>query len=75
MNPQHLYYLQAIVEQGSMAKAAERLRVTQPTLSRIVKTLEEQAGAPLLHRERYGVSDRTWRVWQDGRQQPAISYW
>ena len=38
-----------------MAKAAERLRVTQPTLSRIVKTLEEQAGAPLLHRERYGV--------------------
>ena len=55
MNPQHLYFLQAIVEQGSMAKAAERLRVTQPTLSRIVKTLEEQAGAPLLHRERYGV--------------------
>jgi len=55
MDPKHLYYLAEIVRYGSMSRASERLGVVQPTLTRVVKLLEDQAGAPLLTRGRYGV--------------------
>lgn len=55
MNPQHLAYLAEIIDQGSLAKAAIRLNLTQPTLSRIVKQLEQQTNAPLFKRGRYGM--------------------
>lgn len=37
----------AIVNQGSLGRASETLHVTQPALSRLVKRLEVQVGAPL----------------------------
>lgn len=56
MDPKHLYYLSEIIRYGSLSRASERLGVVQPTLTRVVKILEDQAGAPLLLRGRYGVS-------------------
>ena len=56
MNSQHLYYLHQVIDLGSMAAAADRLGITQPTLSRIVKVIEENTGAPILKRGRYGVT-------------------
>src|SRR6478735_3989310 len=40
-----------IVECGSISAAARRLGMSQPTLSRQLRTLEEQCGAALLRRD------------------------
>lgn len=46
----------AIVEQGSLNKAAERLRVSQSTLTRQAQALEQEVGGPLLERSPGGVA-------------------
>lgn len=56
MDPKHLHYLAEIVRYGSLNRASERLGVVQPTLTRIVKMIEDKAGAPVLRRGRYGVT-------------------
>ena len=43
------YYL-AVCEAGNMSRAAERLHVTQPTLSRQISELERELGCTLLVR-------------------------
>ena len=48
------YYL-AVCEAGSMSRAAERLHVTQPTLSRQVSELERELGCSLLIRHSRSV--------------------
>ncbi|WP_323763283.1 LysR family transcriptional regulator [Marinovum sp.] len=48
--------LAIIVELGSVTKAARKLNVTQPTLSRTVKIIEDRAGGAVLRRGRYGVT-------------------
>jgi DNA-binding transcriptional LysR family regulator len=40
-----------IVESGSFSKTAERLGVSQPSISQQIKSLETEIGAVLLHRE------------------------
>ncbi len=45
-----------IVECGSFSKAAEELRITQPTATKQVAALEERLGARLLNRNTRGVS-------------------
>lgn len=51
----HLVRFNAIVEEGSLRKAAERLSVTQPALSRSIAILEADFGRPLLERHARGV--------------------
>jgi DNA-binding transcriptional LysR family regulator len=51
-----LRYFIAIARAGHMTRAAETLGVTQPALSAALKKLEEQVGAPLLHRTGRGVA-------------------
>ncbi|RJF91944.1 LysR family transcriptional regulator [Noviherbaspirillum saxi] len=45
----------AIVQHGSLGRAAEELHITQPGLSRTIKRLEEQLGAPLFERNSKGM--------------------
>ncbi len=51
VNYHHLLYFKVIAEEGSIARAAERLRLGQPTLSAQLKTLEEHLGIPLFDRQ------------------------
>ncbi len=51
----HLRYLVAVADAGTFTQAAERMFVTQPTLSQGIRRLEEMVGAPLLDRRRGGV--------------------
>jgi DNA-binding transcriptional LysR family regulator len=55
MDVRHLRNMLAVVEEGSLAKAAERLNVTQPALTKSVKRLEEQLGVRLFERKSRGM--------------------
>ncbi len=50
------HYIIAIFEEGSFSKAAERLYVSQPSLSASVKRIEERIGLPLFDRSTTPVS-------------------
>ncbi|MCB1405346.1 MAG: LysR family transcriptional regulator [Rhodobacteraceae bacterium] len=50
LDPRHLVQLSMIVEAGSFQAAADRLSMTQPSLSRNIKQLESRVGAPLFDR-------------------------
>jgi DNA-binding transcriptional LysR family regulator len=51
----HLRLLELLVELGSVRKAAERLHVSQPAVSQMLKELEAAFGGPLFTRTRGGV--------------------
>lgn len=50
LNYHHLYYFRAIANEGGIAKAAEKLRLGQPTLSAQLRQLEDMVGKPLFER-------------------------
>ena len=52
----HLRYFRAVVESKSFGRAAERLELTQPALSRQIRDLEQSIGVTLLARATRGVS-------------------
>ncbi|MEZ5663007.1 MAG: LysR family transcriptional regulator [Burkholderiaceae bacterium] len=56
MDPRHLVQLAVILDKGTVTGAAQHLRLTQPTLTRNMATLEMQAGGILFQRSRYGVT-------------------
>lgn len=55
MELRHLRYFQAVAEELSYSKAALRLHIAQPALSRAVKEMESELGTLLLERNRSRV--------------------
>lgn len=56
MELRHLRYYVTVAESLSFTKAAERLRVAQPALSRQVQQLEEEIGVDLMTRSPRGIA-------------------
>ena len=55
MTLQQMNYLLTIAESGSMNKAAEKLFISQPTLTGVVRDVESEIGISVFHRTPKGV--------------------
>jgi len=69
---ENLFLLRAfvsIVECGSISAGARRLKISQPSLSRHLRTLEEQSGVTLLRRDTHGMclTDTGRRMFSDAQ--------
>jgi LysR family transcriptional activator of nhaA len=56
LNYHHLRYFWAVAREGSLRRASEILRVSQPSMSAQIKQLEDSLGAPLFRREGRGLA-------------------
>ena len=56
MELHQLRYFVAVAEERHFTKAARGLRVAQPSVSRAIRVLEEELGAPLFHRMKGNVA-------------------
>ena len=52
MEMHQVRYFLAVAEELNFTRASEKCNVTQPSLSRAIKLLEEELGGPLFRRER-----------------------
>lgn len=55
METRDLEYLLAVEQEGSIGRAAERLKITQPALTKAIRRLERQAGLALFERTPKGM--------------------
>ncbi len=53
---EHKDYVEAIYKEKSFGKAAEKLHVSQPALSAMIKRLEKELGAPIFNRKTSPIS-------------------
>ena len=56
MELRHLRYFCAVAEEKNMTRAAEKIFMAQPPLTRQIKQLEEEVGVQLVQREARGIS-------------------
>src|SRR3954471_8690967 len=57
-----LHILLAIVQSGSLTKAAKQLAISQPVVSKVVADLEKILGVRLLDRDRHGAEATVYGV-------------
>ncbi|QGG80412.1 LysR family transcriptional regulator [Litorivicinus lipolyticus] len=84
MNLSHLKAFLEIAELGSFQRSAERLHITQSTISARIKTLEDQLGQTLFQRHRDGAvltphghklvrhAQSAVQAWEQAKQQLAL---
>ena len=54
MDSKNLKYFIAVAQYGSISQAAKAMYISQPQLSHIIKSIEEEIGFPLFQRTNQG---------------------
>ena len=73
LTPDQLAYFLAVAELGSVSRAAARLHLTQPALSRHIKALEQELGCALFARTGRGMSTTEAGKRLEARARPLLS--
>lgn len=60
MNLNQLYYFKTLAELEHYTKAAEKLNISQPTLSHSISSMEKELGANLFEKQGRSCSDKIW---------------
>ncbi len=55
-SPTDLKYFMEVAQTQNVSRAAERLGISQPSLSLAIRRMEQSVGAPLLIRSKRGVT-------------------
>jgi DNA-binding transcriptional LysR family regulator len=55
LKPRDLHIFMVVVEQGNISKAADRLAISRPVVSKTIAGLENTLGVPLIDRSQNGV--------------------
>ena len=73
MEIRNLRYFLAVAREENMTRAAEQLHVTQPTLSKALKTLEDELGKKLFTRHSFSITLTDEGMLLRGRAEDLIS--
>src|SRR5947209_3369772 len=70
MELRQLRYFVAVAEEGNISRAAQKIFLTQPALSRQIKALEEEIGQCLLQRKAHSIhlTPAGEALWREGRE-------
>src|SRR2546423_7483448 len=55
MELRQLHYFVAVAEEGNISRAAQKIFLTQPALSRQIKALEDEIGQCVLERQAHSI--------------------
>mgnify|MGYP002597110224 CR=1 FL=1 len=81
MTSRELEYIKTVADEKSISAAARKLYIAQPSLSQVLKEVEEEVGFKIFQRDRRGAEEtkagaelleqleEVWKLWKEMREE------